>query len=80
VDDAHRLQVKQALKNVFYYGVCHAQVFLFTEVSFLQTLREVSSFTVLVDSVAVVGGFEVFEAGDHIGMSQPTNDIDFLPK
>jgi hypothetical protein len=68
------------LENVFYNDVSLTEVFFIAEVSLLEAAREVSALAKLIDCVAIVGGLEIFNAGDNIGMFEPTNDVNLFPE
>lgn len=76
----HRFQVEQSLEYIFEYGICLIYIFLIAEMPLPEQFGQVSTLAILVNSIAVVIGPEIFEACYYIRMFQSFYDVQLLPK
>ena len=68
------------MENVLNNDVSLADIFLIAKVSLFEATGEVTALAKLIDCVAIIGGLEIFDAVDHIGMFELTNDVYLFPK
>ena len=68
------------MENVLNNDVSLADIFLIAKVSLFEATGEVTALAKLIDCVEIVGGLEIFDAADHIGMFEASNDVYLFPK
>lgn len=78
--NAHRLQIQQSLKNILNDGVGLIHIIFVPEMSLPYSFCKISFLAQLINAVAVIGSSEVLNAWDYVGMLQPFDNVELLPK
>lgn len=80
MDNAHRFQVEETLKDVLDIGIGLRNVVFISKVTFGKDASKISSFAKLVDGVAVVSCSKVLQASDDVGMFELLDDVELFPE
>lgn len=78
--NAHRLQIQQSLKDILNDSVGFIHIILIPEMPLPYSFRKIAVLAQLIDTVTVIGSPEVLNAWDYIGMLQPFDNVELLPK